>query len=435
MSVVASYLITIFLLLQVARPDLQHDKTVPQQPGDWIQIDTLDLHLTGPCFDVAFYQDDIIFQKPGEEANYLAAMDRPDPNDSRPLFTNKEFSCSPAAFSFTGDFSMGYYSKVIRKDENLYEEKIFEMSVKNDNVSDIRQIAFSKDPYRYLHPAVSSDGSLMVFSSDRPPTSGGLDLFVTRKTPTGWSEPSNLGAYINSNGHEWFPFLDSHNNLLFSSTGHSGYGGYDIYICSFNGKEWGLPRNLGKAINGVQNELGFSIHRGNKMALFSRTPQTGTSGLTIRVTLSEAAMDLAGIKEGAARDIAPVLQQLADPAVRQASRLQAEPAIQKDPVIQKDPAIQTEPEVSPGPDNVVFRVQIISSLYENSFPTVLIEGKIYKTYEYFYMGSFRITVGKFDSLKEANTFRLKCLNSGFKQAFVAAFRGDKRETDPSVFKQ
>ncbi len=83
---------------------------------------------------------------------------------------------------------------------------------------------------------------------------------------------------------------------------------------------------------------------------------------------------------------------------------------------------------------MVFRVQIISSLYENSFPSVLIDGKSYKTYEYFYLGSYRITVGEFGTLEEANAFRIQCLNSGFKQAFVAAFKGDERETDPSVFK-
>jgi hypothetical protein len=66
---------------------------------------------------------------------------------------------------------------------------------------------------------------------------------------------------------------------------------------------------------------------------------------------------------------------------------------------------------------------------------VLIEGVSYTTYEYFYKGSFRITVGEFDSAKEANAFKLQCLSSGFKQAFVAAFRGDQRETDPFVFKQ
>ena len=86
-------------------------------------------------------------------------------------------------------------------------------------------------------------------------------------------------------------------------------------------------------------------------------------------------------------------------------------------------------------DRIIFRVQIISTLYENSVPTVLIEGKSYKTYEYYYLGSYRITVGEFESLKEASAFRIKCLDSGFIQAFVAAFRNGKRVTDPSVFQQ
>ena len=424
MSSVISSLLTICSLLLVAPPDSQKYYYGSQQPGVWIHLDTLDLHLTGPCYDVAFYRNSIIFLKPGIETTFLTAMDHPDLNESHPLFSNKEFSCSPAAFSFNARYSGGYYSRPIWIEENLFEEKIFEMSIEGDHVSDIRQLPFTADSFRYLHPAIASDGSMMVFSSDMLPSSGGLDLFVTRKKESGWSQPVNLGESINSSGHEWFPFLDSHNNLLFSSTGHSGYGGYDIYICPYNGKEWGPPRNLGKSINSPQDELGFSIHPGNKMALFSRVLSSGSSGLAIRATLNEAAIEESGILEGAARDISRILQQIAEPATQDIEAIR--------------PRVNTEeikPGVIAGPGQVIFRVQIISSLYENSFPIVFIEGKRYNTYEYYYMGSFRITVGEFKSLEEANAFRIQCLNSGFKQAFVAAFRDGERVTDPSVFKQ
>jgi hypothetical protein len=424
MSSVISSLLTICSLLLVALPDSQKYYYGSQQPGVWIHLDTLDLHLTGPCYDVAFYRNSIIFLKPGIETTFLTAMDHPDLNESHPLFSNKEFSCSPAAFSFNARYSGGYYSRPIWIEENLFEEKIFEMSIEGDHVSDIRQLPFTADSFRYLHPAIASDGSMMVFSSDMLPSSGGLDLFVTRKKESGWSQPVNLGESINSSGHEWFPFLDSHNNLLFSSTGHSGYGGYDIYICPYNGKEWGPPRNLGKSINSPQDELGFSIHPGNKMALFSRVLSSGSSGLAIRATPNEAAIEESGIMEGAARDISRILQQIAEPATQDIEAIR--------------PRVNTEeikPGVIAGPGQVIFRVQIISSLYENSFPIVFIEGKRYNTYEYYYMGSFRITVGEFKSLEEANAFRIQCLNSGFKQAFVAAFRDGERVTDPSVFKQ
>lgn len=420
MNVVTLYLIAMCSLLPATNPH-QVSESDNINSGQRLRFDTLNLNLNGPCYDVAFYQDGIVFLKSGEENVYLTPMDGPDPEFSRPLFTNKEIPCSPATFSFTGDYSKGYYTNQIKRIEEPYVEKIYEMSIQDDVVSDIKQLPFTIDSSRYLHPAISTDGSMMIFSSDRLPTNGGLDLFVIQKTSEGWSKPQNLGRAINSSGHEWFPFLDSQNNLLFSSTGHSGYGGYDIYFSPFNGKEWGVAQNLGKTINGPQNEWGISVHPEGKTALFSRTETSGSGGVAIMVKLNEDV-----------EDIAMVMQQMADPAV------QTRPLPQPDPVVEPEPTIQKrenpEPAVSNASDKIVFRVQIISSLNANSFPTVLIEGVSYNTFEYLYKGSYRITVGTFDSAKEANAFRAKCLSSGFKQAFVAAFRGDKRETDPSVFK-
>ncbi len=416
MNVVTSYLIAVCSLLLSTNPDFHSSRNAALQPGEQLLIEALDLELSGLCYDVAFYQDGILYLKPGEEIVYLASSDRPETESSRPLFNNKDISCSPAALSFTGDYSRGYFTRAVVGDDQQYMEKIFEVIIAGDEVTATTQASFTNDPSRNLHPAVSTDGSIMVFSSDRLPTSGGLDLFVTRLTDEGWSGPQNLGAAINSNGHEWFPFLDKLNNLWFSSTGHSGYGGFDIYFCPFNGAGWGSPRNLGLAINGPNNEMGFSIHPLKQMALFSRSQPAESKGIAMKITLRE---------ETSASDISMIMQEMADPA----SQVTAAPPRNQ------EPEVKPEPMVSQDTDEVVFRVQIISSLYENSFPTVFVEGRSFDTYEYFYMGSYRITVGKFDSLEEANAFRLKCLNSGFKQAFVAAFKGGKRETDPSVFKQ
>jgi hypothetical protein len=396
------------------------------QPGEHLLIETLELQTSGLCYDVAFYRDGILYLKPGEEIVYLAPMDGSNPAQGRPLFTNKDISCSPAALSFSGDYSRGYFTMPVEGDNQQYMEKIFELSIDGDEVLRTEQAAFTMDASRNLHPAVSTDASLMVFSSDRLPTSGGLDLFFSRLTDDGWSSPQNLGESINTSGHEWFPFLDRMNNLWFSSTGHSGYGGFDIYFCPFNGTGWDLPRNLGLAINSPNNEVGFSIHPQRQMALFSRSQPAESKGIALKINLHE---------EFSSRDISIVLQGMANPVNQTVATVQAKPQSTPEPEAKPEPEPEPEPIVNQGTDEVVFRVQIISSLYENSFPTVLIEGSSYNTHEYFYMGSFRITVGKFASLEEANAFRLKCLDSGFKQAFVAAFRGGKRETDPSVFKQ
>jgi hypothetical protein len=441
MNLLSSYLLAFYALSLGFDPGYQSPPTDLAQPGEWLLFETLDLQLRGPCYDVAFFQDDIIFLKSGEESLYLAPMLRPDPSFSRPLFANRDLSCSPAALSFSSDYDRGYYTRPVLGSEQVYMEKIFEMSITEDRVSGIRQLPFSEDPSRNLHPTISSDGSIMVFSSDRLPTNGGLDLYVTRWTTEGWTLPVNMGESINSSGHEWFPFLDRMNNLWFSSTGHSGYGGFDIYICPFNGAEWGLPRNLGASINGPQNELGFSVHAQKQVALFSRTWPSEKRGLATMITLNEEALDDAGIDEAAARDIIMIIQGMADPASQSITAVQneTENTGESETIIEveteSDPVYEEEvPVAANSQDQVIFRIQIISSLYENSFPTVLIDGQSYKTYEYNYMGSYRITVGEFTKLEDANAFRLRCLDSGFKQAFVAAFRGGERVTDPSVFK-
>lgn len=425
MSVFTSYLLGICSLIFTGSSNPQESQSTLIQPGEWLVLDTLDLQLSGPVYDVAFYRDGIIFLKPGEGTTYLAPLNQPDVGSSRPLFANKEFSCSPAAFSFPEDQSVGYYSMRIVGEENHFVERIYEMSIGNGEVSNIRPVPFARDSSRYLHPAVSQDGSLMVFSSDRLPTHGGLDLFVTRLSSTGWSDPQNLGASVNTSGHEWYPFLDSRNNLWFSSTGHQGFGGYDLFVCAFNGKDWELPQNLGRSVNTSQDELGLSIHPLQQMALFSRVLPAGSGGVALMIAPGE---------EASPGDLALLLQQMADAPASPAPRVPPEPEIKTETAAMDESAAVPEFVLNPDPNRVVFRIQVISSLNAKSFPTLLIDGKSYQTYEYYYKGSYRITVGAFYTFNEAKAFRLLCLDSGFKQAFVAAFRGDQRVTDPAVFK-
>ena len=441
MNWLTTYLLAIGILVQGAGPVPSEPGSGEQQAVEWLLFETLNLGLTGPCYDVAFYQDNIIFLKPGEEALYMVPILRPDQSFSSPLFSNRDISCSPAALSFTSDFSRVYYTRPVMGNEQAYQERIFELSVEDNRVSELKQLSLSGNSSRELHPSISADGSLLVFSSDQFPSSGGLDLFVSRKTSVGWSTPRNLGEHINTSGHEWFPFLDKNNNLWFSSTGHSGYGGFDIYFCPFDGTQWGIPRNLGKDINGPQNELGFSLHPDKQLAVFSRDWTTEEKGDAIMLTLNERALADAGMDDPRADNIALYLQGMAEPAVEKAPVPEQEiPAEEAQIPVQEnqEPAPREnnrEPAANSDPNPVVFRVQIISSLYSNSFPVVFIDGEAFDTYEYFYLGSYRITVGEFSLLKDAAAFRLKCLESGFQQAFVAAFRGDERITDPSVFQQ
>lgn len=443
MNLRVSYLVAVCPLLLGIYSCNRAPQTEAVQLGEWFRIEALDLQLSGPCYDAAFFQDAILYLKLGVEPIYQLPLETPNPANSMPLFDNGEISCSPAALTFSSDYQTGYCTRVVMGHEQQYSEKIFEFSLEDNRISALTEAAFSDNPFRNLHPALSMDGSLLVFSSDRPPTRGGLDLFVTHRTTYGWSEPVNLGDTINTIGNEWFPYLDVMNNLWFSSTGHSGYGGFDIFVCTYDGTNWGIPRNLGESINGPQNELGFSIHPVKQLALFSRSMPGDSSGVAMMVSLNQEALDTAGIDNPSARNLARLLQHMADPVSPVTMPQSSEPEstqVSQQPQEPERPRESGQNRVPPSIagtafDSVVFRVQIISSLYENSFPTVIIGGQIYETYQYFYLGSYRITVGKFPTLKEANEFKVKCLDSGFKQAFVAAFRGDLRVTDPEVYKQ
>jgi hypothetical protein len=108
-------------------------------------------------------------------------------------------------------------------------------------------------------PAISNDGNTLIFSANFKNSLGGKDLYISTKTEEeGWSEPENLGNNINTERDERFPFID-HSNLYFSSNGHPGLGGFDIYKVKLMDGKYQELENLGYPVNSKFEELSFSI--------------------------------------------------------------------------------------------------------------------------------------------------------------------------------
>jgi len=397
--------------------------------------DTLSLRLAGSSFEASFFRDGIIFVSTIHEGMGWVPMDHPDISKREALFVKRLTSHPPTGITFTRDQHTCYLSSILKMPGEFSLEKIFEVSIDSGYRSGLKQLDFTRDSCRYLHPALSRDDSVLVFSSDRLPTRGGLDLFVSRRASAGWSDPEPLDPSINSSGHERSPFLDHMNNLWFSSTGHSSHGNYDIYLCVFNGGEWEPPRNLGAVVNTSLDEIGFGLHSSGQAAIFTRRSPSEETAFMIRK--NEKAMEKMLTMESTEWDIPMILLNLAhppaDPVNEEEVETVSEPLVQADTVSEKPMASHRD--ASNDSPKLLFRVQILSSSEARTTPTVVIEGSPYETYEYYYKGAYRITVGQFESLQDANNFRLQCRRAGFNQAFVAAFRGDKRETDPSVFKE
>lgn len=122
------------------------------------------------------------------------------------------------------------------------------------------------------HPALSADGLRLVFASDRPGGFGGSDLWLcTALEDGGWSEPRNLGPAINTVGEECGPFLHADGrSLYFSSDGHPGFGGLDIFFSRLGADgDWSEPANLGPPICTPEPDLGFTISADATQSYFS----------------------------------------------------------------------------------------------------------------------------------------------------------------------
>ncbi len=110
------------------------------------------------------------------------------------------------------------------------------------------------------HASFSTDGSTLFFTSSRPGGKGGLDIYYSKLEDFGdWGEPVNLGSPINTSGDEDTPFISKDGSLMFfSSNGHAGIGGYDIFYSNkYRNKNWSTPVNLGYPINSTKDDLFF----------------------------------------------------------------------------------------------------------------------------------------------------------------------------------
>lgn len=105
-------------------------------------------------------------------------------------------------------------------------------------------------------PYFAPDGRSIYFASDRPGGFGGFDIYVSYRVGNSWSTPENLGAVVNTAGNEITPFADS-DNLYFSSDGHKGFGGYDVFRADRSGSRWSSVAHLGSGINSPRDDYGF----------------------------------------------------------------------------------------------------------------------------------------------------------------------------------
>jgi TolB protein len=139
---------------------------------------------------------------------------------------------------------------------------------------------------RDFDPAYSSDGRFVYFSSDRPGTLGGDDVFRVAVTAAGFGAAENLGPAVNSAGNEWAPMLSAQGTLLFSSDRSGGAGGHDLYVAGRDGNGFAQAASLPGRVNTPANEFDATFLSDDSTIVFARAQSLKTD----RIDLFHAAM-------------------------------------------------------------------------------------------------------------------------------------------------
>ena len=191
---------------------------------------------------------------------------------SKNLVKNKDSLQYQELFQFKIDINQGAYSynrnktkvlitlnefkdrRIIYR-KNKSNLKIYELVLNDSTDTAPKQISINQKKYNFSSPVYSNDFTKLYFVSDMPGGLGATDIYVADVSKEGaFSNVKNLGPTINTSKRENFITLDAQNNLYFSSDGHLGLGGLDIFKINLDNTD-NAPENLGSEINSIYDEF------------------------------------------------------------------------------------------------------------------------------------------------------------------------------------
>lgn len=170
----------------------------------------------------------------------------------------------------TKDFSAMYFTRCIKRKEKKAGCRIYKSTRSGMNWGDPKDLELSKDSSEVFgHPAINSDETLLIFATSKPGGRGGKDLYYSVFEDGKWQRPLNLSDNINTAGDELFPFLQNDSVLYFSSNGHVGMGGLDIFRSVKKDGKWQKPVNLQYPMNSVADDHGITMQPNRQEGYFA----------------------------------------------------------------------------------------------------------------------------------------------------------------------
>ena len=172
--------------------------------------------------------------------------------------------------SFTPDFKTMYFTRCRNSNNKVWGCQILSAQLVNGKWTKEKAVDIAADSVVIAHPAIAPDELTLYFVSDMPGGQGGKDIWkVTRNNVTdNWGRPENLGPSVNTPGDEVFPYVHPDGTLYFSSNGHIGLGGLDIFKASGENGRWTVE-NMGYPINSPADDFGITFQAETERGYFS----------------------------------------------------------------------------------------------------------------------------------------------------------------------
>ena len=178
----------------------------------------------------------------------------------------------------TKDGNTAYFSSESFKSKSYLRDKVgklklgqihlYKATKENGKWGSIVSLPFNSDQYSTGNPSINKEGTILYFSSNRPGSIGGSDIWKVAVNSDGsYGIPENLGDKINSVGDENFPFIADDNILYFSSNGWIGFGGLDVFYVDLN-KNVG-PNNMGNPVNTEKDDFAFTFNKEKNIGYLS----------------------------------------------------------------------------------------------------------------------------------------------------------------------
>ena len=272
-----------------------------EEESDRYEIKLLKANSSQSDYGTAFFGDKIVFASSREPqikqkkvdkwtnqsftCLYSTVMDEKDSlaGKSEKFAINLDTKFHESTPVFTSDLNTVYFTRnnynngKAQKDENnRILLKIYRAEYNGSEWVNVTELPFNSNDYSCAHPSISADGSTLYFASNMPGGYGESDIYKVNIKGGSFGTPVNLGPGINTEARESFPFISAGKDLYFSSEGHPGLGGLDIFISRPEADgTYQKSHNVGTPVNSMQDDFALIINDKTRTGYFTSNRDGG----------------------------------------------------------------------------------------------------------------------------------------------------------------